>query len=299
MSTFSKRVLMIEPSGFKLNLQTVHDNKFQQTALDLDEVREKAGKEFNGLKNLLLENRIGAEIIKITDTLDTPDAVFPNNWFSTHENGTLVLYPMMAPNRRLERRPEIVKALLARYPIHVDLSRSEERGLYLEGTGSIVIDNKNKKAYASLSERTSSNLLYEWSKLMNIETINFDAYDEQGNPIYHTNVLLTIGNGFCILCTASLRDLNELRLIRKSLTEGGLEIIDISYEQMNNFCGNCLQLVNESEESYLVMSTRAFNAFTSEQKVQIEKFTKIIHTPLDMIESQGGGSARCMMAELF
>ena len=295
----AKNVLIIRPRNFRSNPQTATDNSFQKVDIDSTEIQKNAELEFEGLKNLLEKNGIKVEVINITDNLDTPDDIFPNNWFSTHLNGTLVLYPMKAPNRRLERRKEIIELLHTRYPNILDLSRNEDRGLFLEGTGSIVLDNTNKKAYAALSERTSSNLLYEWSKKMEYETITFTAYDDAGKLIYHTNVLLTIGKGFCIICAESIKDKDELRLIRKSFKDTGNEIIEISFSQLKKFCGNCIQLGNNSGESFLLMSTQAFEGFHPEQIATIEKYCKIIHAPLDTIESQGGGSARCMIAELF
>ncbi|TAH42224.1 MAG: amidinotransferase [Bacteroidetes bacterium] len=296
---FAKNVLLIEPIKFHSNPQTAADNNFQIKSNENKNVQELAMIEFNGLERLLKEHGIGVEIIKITDEHQTPDALFPNNWFSTHANGTMVLYPMKAQNRRLERRPSIIEKLHTKYPNLIDLSRNEDRGLYLEGTGSIIIDTKNNRAYAALSERTSSNLLYEWSKKTNYETITFTAYDQNEKVIYHTNVLMTIGEGFCIICTLAIKDTDEKRLVRKSLTETGHEIIDISFDQLNKFCGNCLQLVNESGEKLLLMSSQAFEAFNEKQLMTIQKYSKIIHTPLYTIESHGGGGARCMVAELF
>jgi len=295
----AKKILLIEPKAFYSNPQTVSDNNFQTELLDQSDVQGNAKIEFEGLKKLLSDHGLSVELIQITDELDTPDAIYPNNWFSTHPDGTLVLYPMKAINRRLERRPEIIEMLHSKYPNLIDLSRNEDRGLYLEGTGSIVLDNQNKKAYATLSERTSSNLIYEWSKKINYETITFSAYDSEGKLIYHTNVLLSIGEGFCILCTESISDTDELRLVRKSFKETNHEIIDISFEQLKNFCGNCIQLNNDNGDRLLVMSTRAYNAFQPEQIKTIEKYTQIIHTALDTIETYGGGGARCMIAELF
>lgn len=295
----AKHVLMVEPRNFHSNPQTAFDNKFQHSSSSNSDIQEKAMLEFDGLKKLLLDHGIEVEVHQLKDSLETPDAIFPNNWFSTHAEGTMVLYPMKALNRRLERRTEIIESLHHRYNNLIDLSRNEDRGLYLEGTGSLVLDHKNKRAYAALSERTSSNLIYEWSKKTNFETFTFSAYDKKGSLIYHTNVMLTIGEGFCILCTESIQDTDELRLLRKSFKETGHEIIEINFDQLENFCGNCIELMNDKGERYLVMSSRAFEAFHDVQIAEIEKHTKIIHTPLYTIESQGGGGARCMMAELF
>jgi len=295
----AKKVLLVEPKTFYSNPQTAIDNNFQNEHSDQLKLLEFAKIEFTGLKKLLIDNGILVEVFQITDDLETPDAIFPNNWFSTHSDGSLVLYPMKAINRRLERRSEIIEMLRSKYSKILDLSRNEDRGLYLEGTGSIVFDNQNKKAYATLSERTSSNLLYEWSKKTNYETITFSAYDSENKLIYHTNVMLSIGEGFCILCCASISDTDEIRLVRKSFKETNHEIIDIDFNQLKQFCGNCIQLSNEQGERFLVMSTRAYNAFLPQQIKSLEKYTKIIHTPLDTIETYGGGGARCMIAELF
>jgi hypothetical protein len=295
----AKSVLLIKPTNFYSNPQTLQDNHFQSSSPDLRDVQDKAEMEFEGLRKLLTAHGINVELIELQDDLETPDAIFPNNWFSTHPNGTMVLYPMKAANRRLERRPYIIDKLHQKYPNLIDLSRNEDKGLYLEGTGSIILDNLNKKAYAALSERTSSNLIYEWSKKTNYETITFSAYDENDKLIYHTNVLLTIGDGFCILCTESIKDSDEIRLVNKSFKETGHEVIEINYDQLKKFCGNCIQLENDKGERFLIMSSQAYEAFTDEQIKTLEKYSKIIHTPLYTIESQGGGGARCMIAELF
>ncbi len=295
----ASRVLMIEPSGFGPNPQTAADNAFQLVSTITEKEKEQAAIEFSGLQRLLSEKGIEVLVHKIRDSLPTPDACFPNNWISTHPGGRMVLYPMKAPNRRLERRPELIDQLRKDYPVVLDLSRSEERGLYLEGTGSIVIDHENKTAYVALSERSSSNLFYEWSKVLGYERVTFMAYDQSQRPVYHTNVVLSIGNGFCIACLDAIPDPDEKRLLKDSFQRGSLEMVEISQEQLMNFCGNCLQLCNKDGEKFLVMSTRAHDSFTSGQLDQLNKYSQIIHCPLDTIEKAGGGSARCMIAELF
>jgi len=293
------RVFLIEPLTFGPNPQTSDDNYFQAVSLISEKEKEQAAIEFSGLKRLLSENGIDVLVHKIKDSLPTPDAHFPNNWFSTHPGGRLVLYPMKAANRRLERRQEIIEQLRKNYPEVIDLSRSEDRGLYLEGTGSIVIDHENKTAYVALSERSSSNLFYEWSKLLGYERVTFSAYDQLQRPVYHTNVMLSIGKGFCIVCLEAVPDRDEQRLLTDSFNRSGLEMVVISHAQMMNFCGNCLQLCNKDGEKFLVMSTRAHDAFDTGQLNVLNKYTRIIHCPLDTIENSGGGSARCMIAELF
>ncbi|REJ83752.1 MAG: amidinotransferase [Bacteroidetes bacterium] len=296
--SYAKEVLMVDPAGFRFNPETGQDNYFMSAKAGSD-ISVYAREEFDRLKYLLEENGMRVSLFKIEDNLDTPDAVFPNNWFSTHPDGRLVIYPMKAPSRRLERRSHIIDFLKSRYSVVHDFSRNEDRGLYLEGTGSIVMDHDARIAWAALSERTSTNLLYEWGKKLNYSLILFSSDDEQRRSIYHTNVMMCLGPGFAILCTDSIRDSDEKRLVKKSITESGRTIIEISMEQMKNFCGNCLALENDKKEKLLIMSSRAHSAFSSEQIIILERHCRIIHTELSTFETLGGGGARCMIAELF
>jgi hypothetical protein len=294
-------VLMIEPKNFISNPQTVGDNFFQASQADnsVAEINMIASVEFQALRKKLEEAGIEVQVYRQEDNLETPDAIYPNNWFSTHSNGTLIIYPMLAPNRRLERRADILQKLKKKYPLHIDLSPNENKYTFLEGTGSLVIDHENKIVYASLSERTSSNLLFEWSRLMHHELVLFTSYDAPDKLIYHTNVMMCLADKFAIVCLDAIPSLDEKRQVRSKLEETNYQIIDISLAQMHHFCANSLQLQNKEGAKYLVMSDKAFTNFTHEQLKTIQNFSNIIHSDLSTIEKYGGGGARCMLAELF
>lgn len=295
------KVLMVEPRAFISNPQTSGDNFFQQnpSSISPDELDIKTRKEFDSLVEVLTDAGIEVRIFRQKDSLNTPDAVFPNNWFSTMPDGTCILYPMMAENRRLERRENIISFLDAKYGKIIDLTHDENRGIFLEGTGSLVIDHKNKIAYASLSQRTSSNLIFEWEKLTGYQAILFSSYDKNKQIVYHTNVVMCLAEEFAIVCLDAMEDEDARDRVKRSLLETNHEIIEITFEQMSNFCGNCLELENHKREKFLLMSSRAFNHFTKAQMENIEKHKKILQSDLHTIETFGGGGARCMVAELF
>ena len=295
------KVLLVEPRNFYSNPQTAFDNFFQHELKNSspDEINSLAFEEFYSLVNKLTEAGIDVTVFKQEDDLFTPDATFPNNWFSTHPDGTLVLYPMKAENRRLERRPGVIAHLKKNYPQFVDLSFYESKSTFLEGTGSLVLDQRNKVAYASLSKRTDSHVLTEWSQLMNYELVTFTSFDSSHQMIYHTNVMMCLGDDFSIICLESIHDEKEKKLVQSKLNSTHHEIIEISTDQMQHFCGNCLPLENKSGQKFLVMSDRAFSNFKKDQLTMIEKFWSIIHSNLNTLETIGGGGARCMIAELF
>ncbi len=293
----SEKILMIEPRGFALNRETSGDNFFQSKE-QVKAPLETAMKEFHDLKYKLMKAGIEVTVFTLSDELNTPDSVFPNNWFSTTPYGQLILYPMMAANRRLERRKEIIDRVRPKYSKLIDLSLLEDRKFYLEGTGSLVMDHENKVAYASLSKRTSEEALKEWKKQMEYEIIKFTSHDLNHKIIYHTNVVMTLGDGFAIVCFDAIENEAERRELRSHL-EAKNELIEITLEQMHSFCGNSLVLRNSSGEKFIVMSTKAFHAFTEQQKNRMIRYATIIHSGLTTIETLGGGSARCMIAELF
>jgi len=297
----ARKVLMIEPKNFISNPQTAGDNFFQPgTGMIAPGVeQDQSLKEFNGLADLLAQSGIEVHVFRQDDLLETPDAVFPNNWFSTMPGGELILYPMMAVNRRMERRLPVIRFLENMYPKTLNLAHDERRGIFLEGTGSLVIDHSNKIAYASLSQRTSSNLLFEWSKMTGYEVVIFSSLDRKGETVYHTNVMMTLCERFAIICISAIDDEEAKERVIKSLLRTGHELIEITLEQMHHFCGNCLELENNKGEKILVMSDNAFSHFSDFQKIQIEKHCRILHTGLDTIETYGGGGARCMLAELY
>jgi hypothetical protein len=297
----ARKVLMIEPKNFISNPQTVGDNFFQQRpGGDSPEYAARQSMlEFHNLADLLAKSGIEVHVFRQDDMLDTPDAVFPNNWFSTMPGGQFILYPMMAMNRRMERRIPVIRFLEKIYPQVIDLTHVESRGLFLEGTGSLVIDHQNRIAYASLSQRTSSNLLFEWSKLTGYDVVMFSSRDINDEPVYHTNVMLTICERFAIICLSAIDDEEAKERVVKSLVRSGHELVEISIKQMHHFCGNCLELENGKGEKFLIASDEAFNHFSDFQKMQIEKHCRILHSNLNTIETFGGGGARCMLAELY
>lgn len=295
-----KSILMIEPTSFGFNNETASNNYFQQNIL-IEEVQEKALYEFNQFVEKLKSN--GIEVHVITDSINpkTPDAVFPNNWISFHEDGKLVLYPMFAPNRRAERKQSVMDEVGKIFDLKEtnDLTYFEEKNVFLEGTGSMVLDRMHKIAYACLSDRTDKEVMDVFCLKMGYEGKVFHAVDGDGKPIYHTNVLMCVADRFAVVCLKAIKDYEEQEMLINSLEESGKEIIEISLDQMNHFCGNMLQVSNSAGELFLVMSTQAYENLTADQIQTIQFYNKIIHSPLETIETIGGGSARCMMAEVY
>lgn len=290
---------MIEPIGFRSNPETIADNAFQRPpGGESPQALEIAAREEFARMREALESR-GVEVVWRPASADreSPDAVFPNNWCSTHADGKLVLYPMMAPSRRRERREEIVQALRERYPEIVDLTAYEADGRFLEGTGSLVIDERAGIVYASESPRTDRRLVHEWAERMGFDPIVFRATDAGGRPIYHTNVVLSVGSEWAVLCADAIDPLDRSEVLA-TLAETGHETVFISPEQMAAFCGNVLELENDRSETLIVMSDRAFDAFTDEQRAALSAYAELVHADLATIETHGGGSARCMLAEL-
>jgi hypothetical protein len=299
MQNKASKIFMVRPVLFGFNPQTANSNSFQHTQNNAESqiIQAEAVKEFDDFVLLLRKNKIDVTVFEDTTYPHTPDSIFPNNWISFHENNTVVLYPMLAPNRRMERRADIIEAL-GKNKKRIDLSEYENNGAFLEGTGSIVFDYKNTIAYANLSPRTDKNLLELLCKKINCQTITFKAVDTNKQDIYHTNVLMTIGDTFAVICTECIPDKNELEKVLNSLKATNHEIITISYSQMNAFTGNMYQLFNEEGKSFLIMSEQAFKSLTPQQIEQLKKHTEILHTPLYTIEKYGGGSARCMIADM-
>ena len=295
----SDHLLMIQPVNFGFNAETAVNNTFQVNIKE--NVQEKALKEFNDFVNLLRENKV--DVTVITDTADpfTPDSIFPNNWISFHADGNVFLYPMFAENRRKEKKQHVLEILKDKFFISQvnDLSKYENETQFLEGTGSMVLDRDNRIAYACISSRTDKNLLNEFCDLIHYSVVNFFSKDMNGVDIYHTNVMMCIADKFAVICLASINEESERESVIKSLTLTNKEIIDISLQQLNSFAGNMLQVSNTTNELLLVMSTQAYRSLTADQINRLEKYNRIIHSPLDTIETAGGGSARCMMAEIF
>ena len=296
------RVLMIEPSQFGFNAQTANSNVFQhQSSLSAEKIQQLAQEEFQTFVAQLKAAGIDVHALKNTAKGPHPDAVFPNNWMSLHRDGTLVLYPMLTENRRLERDPKIIDYLQANFDVHQikDFTKRELHGEILEGTGSMVFDHLHKVAYACLSERTSRGLFEEVCQFLDYDPVSFDACDEHGNEIYHTNVMMTIGETYAIICTESIFNRKERKKVIEKLQATGHNVIPISFAQMRNFAGNALELINKKGERILVISQSAIAVLTSHQINALEKEVHLLPISIPTIERIGGGSVRCMLAELF
>jgi len=299
--TLANKVLMIYPEHFDLNPEIAADNFFlKNLSADKNLIKQKIIEEFNGLKSKLED--AGIEVVALNPSYSSPapDAIFPNNWFSTHADGTLVIYPMMSRLRRNERHPEVIAFLRQRSNAVIDLTGNENQSRFLEGTGSIVIEHKNKIAFASESSRTNTKLFNEWCKLMKYEPVLFHATDENEKAIYHTNVILTIAENFAIVCSESVRDEKEKEKVKKKLFGCGLTLVEITFEQAKKFSGNALALKNKKGKQVLVISKCGWDGFDAHQKNAVKnQCAEIVTSPLETIEAYGGGSARCMLADLF
>ncbi|KLT65347.1 citrulline utilization hydrolase CtlX [Pedobacter sp. BMA] len=295
----TSHLLMIRPVDFKFNEQTAENNKFQVASQHAN-VQAQALKEFDNFAELLRNNNVDVKVIDDTLEPETPDSIFPNNWVSFHEDGSVYLYPMFSENRRQERRRDILDELSKQFDIkHVnDLSFYEFQESYLEGTGSMVLDRVNKIAYACLSIRTDVSALNNFCQLAEYKSVIFHAVDGSGFPIYHTNVMMCLGDRFAVICLESIPNQHEKSFLKQVLSSSGKEIIEISLDQMNRFAGNMLQVSNKDGESLLVMSAQAYNSLNNEKIHALEKYSRIIYSAIDTIETNGGGSARCMLAEI-
>lgn len=307
---------MIRPVRFSYNSQTAVNNAFQESGIPEELSQRQALKEFDAYVEMLRNEGIEVMVVEDTATPHTPDSIFPNNWLSLHSAEELadvgsrvaVLYPMFAENRRAERRQDIIEALTgADAPsctsaALLDLTSYEKRNLFLEGTGSLILDRNEHLAYACQSPRTCEEVLEEWSSKMGYDYFLFHAEDMNGNPIYHTNVMMSVGEQLAVVCLDAITDIEERMSLIELLEESDKEIVEISLEQMNEFAGNMLQLhtVKDGELKYImVMSARAKDSLDQDQIEAIEKYCKIVAPDLEFIERNGGGSARCMLAEIF
>lgn len=299
-------VVMIKPAGFMFNAETAVNNQYQnQDDKDPKVVQERALKEFNNLVSMLEERGVKVNVLEDTVSPSTPDSIFPNNWFSTHEGGTMVIYPMFAENRRLEItkfRDQVEKIAIEKQKDEefftiIDYSKNDVRNKILEGTGSMVIDRKNKVAYCTLSPRADKDMFVKFCEETGHEPVFFTAYQD-GAPIYHTNVLMGIGEENVLICLESIAEEDRER-VKESLIKGGNNIVDITLDQVKAFLGNTLELKGKDGKNFIAMSEVAYQALTPEQKEQIEKSTEILHADIGTIEFYGGGSVRCMIAEIF
>ncbi|MCH5600739.1 citrulline utilization hydrolase CtlX [Niabella ginsengisoli] len=291
---------MIRPAAFAFNPETAVNNSFQKVSDQLN-VHQMALQEFDDFVDMLRLNGIHVTVIQDTLEPHTPDSIFPNNWVSFHEDGTIVVYPMFAENRQLERSKNVIEKVNETFYIRtsIDLTEYENKKIYLEGTGSMVLDRDNEFAYACISPRTSPSVLYDFCDAMGYRPVLFNAVDQNGNEIYHTNVMMCLADEYVVICMDAITEDVQKEMLRHKFEETDKEIIYISLEQMNQFAGNMLQVQNIAGAQFLVMSTQAFNSLTEDQIRQLQSFNPIIHSSLNTIEKNGGGSARCMMAEIF
>jgi hypothetical protein len=299
----TSRIMMVRPVRFAFNEQTATSNEFQNAEF-ADKTRkvaqEKALQEFEHMADVLTSAGVDVTIYEDTTEYDTPDSIFPNNWVSFHQSGKVIMYPMMAPNRRKERRMDIIDDLRKRYHVEeiIDLTHFENEEKYLEATGSMVLDRRFKIAYACLSPRTHPDVLDAFSEATGYEVVRFSAFDDQDVPIYHTNVLMCVGDIFAVVCLKAIKNLDERQQVRSILEETGKYIVEISLEQMKCFAGNMLLIKNKSDVKILMMSTKAYESLTEQQRDALDDYAELMHTDLTIIEGNGGGSARCMMAEI-
>lgn len=296
----TSNILMVRPVLFAYNAETAVNNAFQLQG-ETTGIQEKALKEFDEFVNKLRAKGINVTVVNDTEEPHTPDSIFPNNWISFHSDGSIVLYPMFAANRRLERKPTVIDELNRKFIIRKtdDYSSFEDQGKYLEGTGSMVLDRDKNIAYACLSPRTDRDIFEQFCRDKSFHPVSFTAVDSQSRLIYHTNVMMCIADRYVVICLDSIPDSQEKDYVITTITNSGKQIIAISPEQMNRFAGNMLQVQNKAGEKFLVMSTQAYQSLNEEQTSVLSSFNPIIHSSLNTIESNGGGSARCMMAEVF
>ncbi|MFY0608346.1 MAG: amidinotransferase [Cyclobacteriaceae bacterium] len=300
-------LMMIRPASFHLNEETAVNNYFMREieGASSNAIQEQAVKEFDDFVEVLRSAGIIVHVFQDVLEEDTPDSIFPNNWVSFHDEGRLIIYPMYAENRRKERKLRVYEELSAHFEIteiNDQLLHSEKEGKFLEATGSLIFDCKNRIAYAAISERTHPDLLAEFSEMTGYRVVSFVAnqtVDNERKPIYHTNVMMCIGEEFALICADTIDDENTRKAVLDSLINGGKEIILISEEQMEQFAGNMLQVKNVNNERFVVMSQSAFDSLSEDQKVRLGKHGSLLSSPIPTIETLGGGSARCMMAEVF
>ena len=290
---------MIRPVNFTFNAETAVNNAFQSAASN-DGTQGKALAEFEGFVKTLRDNGVDVTVIDDTPEPYTPDSIFPNNWVSFHQEGIVVLYPMFAANRRQERKPGVLRLLEQRFRMDatMDLSGYEKDALFLEGTGSMVLDRDKRIAYACLSPRTDRQVLEDFCIKMDYQPEVFIAVDGSNNPIYHTNVMMCVADRYVVICLDSIPEFFQREHVEETILSSGKDIVPITLDQMNHFAGNMLQVHNDREEKLLVMSSQAYASLTGEQVRKLESYNRIVHAPLTTIETNGGGSARCMMAEV-
>lgn len=299
----TSHILMVRPANFGFNEQTAQSNAFQQndSSLSALEIKRKAIREFDDFVYLLRQS--GVDVIVMEDTYDPvkTDAVFPNNWVTFHSDGTIITYPMYAEVRRLERREDIIGKLAHQFDFdkRIRMEEAENRHKFLEGTGSMILDRAHKIVYACISPRTDVEILNEFCKTMGYEKVVFTAVDGDGKEIYHTNVMMALGETFVVICLETVKNEAERKLLLEKFNQTNKAVVEISLRQMLSFAGNMLQVRNKSGEPILVMSQQAFESLNKDQVRTLNQHTNLLYSPIDTIEKYGGGSARCMMAEVF
>jgi hypothetical protein len=299
----TSHIMMIRPANFGYNEQTAANNAFQSKDViaDSNALTAIAIDEFDAMVDLLKAK--GIDVMVVQDTLEPikPDAIFPNNWISFHDNGFVITYPMFAPNRRIERRNDIIDLLKTKFEVKHRYSFEfyENDDIYLEGTGSMIFDRPNKIVYACLSRRTDPTLIDKYNTLMGTRSVVFKSVDRYGADIYHTNVMMALGQDFVVICMDSIPDNDSKDELRRVFADTEKEIIEITYEQMESFAGNMLEVIGDGGHRYLVMSQSSYNLLTTDQKQRLEKKTNLLPVAIPNIEKYGGGSVRCMMAEIF
>jgi len=301
--TITDTLLLVRPSNFGYNKETAENNSFQvkEGAEHVIDIKTAAINEFDSMVVTLKSYDIEVIVIQDTDQPAKPDAVFPNNWFTTHASGPIITYPMNAESRRPERREDIIDTLTERfgYNKRYGFEYLEEDQQFLEATGSMILDRDNKIVYASLSPRTDIRVLEKFAVLLNYQKVIFHAYDASDVLIYHTNVMMALGTSFVIICLDSIKDESEKKNLLQMFDKTNKQVIPISVDQMDQFAGNMLQVKSKLGEKYLLMSTSAYTSLNEDQVDEISKYSKILHMPIPTIEKYGGGSVRCMIAEVY
>jgi hypothetical protein len=292
-------ILMVRPYQFYFNQQTAANNFFQSN-IHIENANALAIAEFDAMVEQLRAHQINVKVVQDTKDPSTPDAIFPNNWISTHAGGTLCLYPMFAENRRAERKSSVIEFLQANYKIEnvLDLTDLEKEGKFLEGTGSMVLNHQDKIAYGCISERLDKEAFTYWCDKMQFKPISFKAVDDKAQPIYHTNVMMCMGDQFVVICLDSISNEQERQMLLDSFGQTKKEVIEISHDQLNHFAGNMLQVFDMNEKPHLIMSEQAYSTLNATQLKSLEKYNPILPISIPTIEALGGGSTRCMMAEI-
>jgi hypothetical protein len=301
MTQTTRNIVMIRPANFFSNPETRASNRFQKPGQDDTAAQDSARAEFDGYVAALRAAGVNVLVIDDQPQGNTPDAIFPNNWISMHPDGRVFLYPMEAPNRRRERRDSVIARIRAEFAVGevCDLSAFEAEGKFLEGTGSMVFDHDHRLAYVCLSSRSHPEVLTALLMQLDYQALVFDAVDRGGAAIYHTNVMMAVGSKLAVVCLESIQPASARQRVHEQLQRHGKQIIEIDYTQMENFCGNVIELADAAGKAVFAMSSRAWQAFTPQQQATLAANGTVAHAPLDTIENLGGGGARCMVAENF